>query len=237
LVEQKPRLEHLLNMFETRVAAARRVARLVAGIILLGGAASLALWGISGHGDQQQPALLLLAGTWAVAAIAYATVRFVVTATYPEHEVARAFPMRFEFLSLAVPAVGIALLTPLTLHLPVALYAGGRAGFEWWAWLSIRLVGVAHLALGLLVAIRAHQLAHGRRPMGWQRIAGICTIVASVPWIILFPVPILVGLTAIAMAPLALVMERVAARDRAEREALQTWVPTAIVVKHGRAAA
>jgi hypothetical protein len=232
-------------MFEFRVAVARRAARLVAGAVLILGAVQLAraaliaknpLEGaLLSHLPHEIGATELIAATWLVALASYAIVRVAVTAWWPRHAQVALTPA-LDALSLAVPAAGIALMAPLTLHLPVALYVSDGEGFDAWVWLSVVIVGPTHLVFAGLVARRARQLAYGRPAIVWGKIAGISVVVASVPWIVFLFTPTLVGITALVLAPLCRVMDRVAARDGAERAALG-YLPIATVVQRGRAAA
>jgi hypothetical protein len=226
--------EHLLNMFEIRDAVARRVARLVAGVILIVGAAQLAAWWHHG-GD---PALVILVRTWGLAMVGYVITRIGLWVWRPW--VKTRFPVWFEVVSLAIPSMGAGLLGPLTLHIPFAIALGGVSGFEAWAHLSITMVGFTHLAFAALIAVRAYQLACGKPAMRWTKVVIVTLCVSSVPWVIVLGIPpTLVGCTGLALTPLALAMDRAAARDRGEREALAgyTDLPEAIVVHDGRAAA
>ena len=130
-------------------------------------------------------------------------------------------------LSWVLPAIGVALLLPLTLHIPVAIALGGNLnGFDAWAKISIAITGPAHVAFAFLAALRAARIAQGRPAMTCTRIYIVTIVVASVPFaLLLFIPPVLVGLTGFAIMPL---LERM--RVMIERERDTTELPQAIVI-------
>src|SRR6185436_14441224 len=104
---------------------------------------------------------------------------------------------------LVVPSVGVALLMPLTLHLPFALLIAREArAFDMWAMLSMIITGPTHLVLAALTAHRARQLATGRIPLSPMKIYGACVAVSCLPFAIFVLPPVFVMLTGLALYPL-----------------------------------
>lgn len=129
--------------------------------------------------------------------------------------------------SLVVPGIGIALMMPLLVHLPFAVALGGADAFDSWAGLSITIVGPAHLALALLVSLRAIGLVRASftpTPGHIYILVVAVSFVASAEF--LFIPPILVAITGLTIVPLVHHMEVIA---NAERAILPT-VPRAIAL-------
>lgn len=213
---------HVLNVFETsdsqRDRAARTSGRLVFGVVLLAGAAILTTRLL----DRPDPQVAkLLGATWTLAAVAGWVVQQLVGGL-----ARRADGERLFVASWAVAAAGVALLLPLTLHLPVSLALGGSlAAFDGWAELSLRITATAHVAFALLAVARATRLAQGRTAISTRAIFMWTLVVSAIPYAVLFFLPpLLVGFTGLAIVPLLDRMPRWIARDRG------ATLPTAIVV-------
>lgn len=191
---------------------ARAVGRIVFGVVTIVGAAIL----VDRLIHRPEPhAVKVLGATWTVAFVAGWIVQQLELATKRAGSDLLA-------ASFAVPAVGVALLLPLTLHLPVALALGvGVAGFDKWAQLSLYVTAPAHLTFAFLAALRAIRLAQGRPAVSTRRIYVTTLIVSAIPFVI---PPLLVGFTGLAIIPLLDHMARMIERE------LTPPLPTAIVV-------
>lgn len=187
---------------------APQVARVAFGAVLLVGAAVLvgkAQLHMSGD-DAQTPGII--AGTWllatAAAAVAYAIASYLPPAGRRD---------RLLQLSLVVPAAGIALVLPISLHLLwcVALDRS-LVGFDEWVGLSMLFAGFAHVMFALLACLRASQLARGVPAVSASTIYFACVAAGSLP----FPVlpSIIIALTGLPIVPLLLAMKPLAARER-----------------------
>ena len=200
----------------TSVVVARRLSRIVFGVILFVGAAVIALRSIHDH---DEGAARTLATTWAVAIGGWAITRVG----------ARWLPARDAWLreSLVIPAVGLALVLPLTAHGLWAVMRGWSArDFDEWCGISIRIVGLAHVVFALMFAIHARQVATTERPgISIAAIYGWTVAASAVPlgmWIL----PEL--LTAVTGLPILIVLhvfDQIAGRERTALPAL----PRAIV--------
>ena len=222
-VDGERRAAYLLNMFslEEELDAAeqqgRAIGRIVFGLVLIGGAYIL-VDRLHERADPQ--AAKVIGASWTLAFLAGSIAR-ILTASLST----RPNPFAHRALSFAVPAIGIALLLPLTLHLPVALGIGvGLDGFDKWAQLSLWVSAPAHIAFAILAATRATQLARGTRAISTWQVYVLTLIVSCVPFAIFFFVPpIIIGLTGLAIVPLLDRMERIIKCDGAAP------LPTAIV--------
>jgi len=218
-------------MFKSEIIYARRLARIAFGAVLVAGAAvMLARLGEphlfapfsnepTATAHPQVAVVLIL--TWGAAFLVYAMVRVTVSRR-------GCAPQQLLVPSLVLPGIGMALLLPLTLHLPVAvLFDDVGDGFDHWAALSRDITAPAHVALALLVAWRAVRLARGQRGPSPAWIFSIVTIVSSIPWGILILPPILVMITGGPMVPLLAWMEPMV---KSELAALGGDLPGASVV-------
>jgi hypothetical protein len=133
-------------------------------------------------------------------------------------------PVRRFDASFALPAAGIALVLPLTIHVVVASAIGVTArDFDDWARVSVAITGFAHITFALLAAIRANQLATERIAIGSWRIYFLTVFVSCIPFGVLFMIPpLVVGVTGLAIVPMLERMPRWIARDRT------VDVPTAV---------
>jgi hypothetical protein len=149
----------------------------------------------------------LLALTWLVALVAYAVVRLAVRAAAP--------PPRDDALlreSLVVPAVGIALALPLTIHGLFFLLVGGDFG-EWVA-ASVALVGLAHLVFALTFGMHAAQLARGEPRMTIRRVFWWSVCASLVPGALFLLPEILTAITGLFVLPVLHMFDALARRDR-----------------------
>ncbi|MBV8761243.1 MAG: hypothetical protein JO257_28355 [Deltaproteobacteria bacterium] len=204
----------------TSVVVARRLARIVFGAVLFIGAAVLALR--SAH-DHDAGAAHALATTWAVAIGGWALVRLVVPIT------TRGAPAHDACLteSLVVPAVGLALVLPLTVHGLWGLLVGWHArDFDEWCGLAVRAVGFAHVVFALLFAVHARQLSTTERPgVSIAAIYGWTVMASTVPfgmWILPEAITAITGLPILIVLH---VFDQIALRERTALPAL----PRAIV--------
>ncbi len=233
---------------------ARQVGRLAFGVVLLAGVTWLvAALGTASFAHPMPyrpplriPASEIIAVTWLAALAAGAVAR----AIAGRFGGPRSLDTRFA-ASLVVPAVGIALLLPITLHLlPMVALRGGRYLFDVWAMGSLWITGLAHLVFAGLCALRAHDLATGKRAILPSAIyfATVLTSCAPVVFLadgrvrfvtdmaldvgsdaLLVIPPILVAFTALPCLRLLRALQRLADRERAEIAAAQQ-LPRAIAV-------
>jgi hypothetical protein len=210
---------------------ARRIARIVFGGVLLAGVAWLFADATGLHRppwsvDDTFGAARTIGATWLVAALAAAVARRLAARVRLSGG-----PDRLFAESLMVPAVGIALLLPLTIHLPIALWITDSAGFDFWVQLSMGITGLPHAVFAFACAVRAYQLVADRRPAWSPRGIYIATVVTScVPFILLYAIPpVLVALTGLPFIPMMHAMGRIVARERAAAAAAPHGLPRAIV--------
>jgi hypothetical protein len=200
----------------------RRAGRLAFGIVLILGMGSLAWEVIRGHSlweafggpfsveadHEKLGAAMTLAATWAAATIVYAIVRVAVWASAPA-------PRGDALLraSLVVPAVGLGLALPLTLHALWFAMTGGN--FDAWVRLSVAVVGFAHVVFALTFGMRAAQLTRTSRPTMTIGSIFLWSVCASViPWGLLFLPETLTLITGVAILPVLHIFDAIARRER-----------------------
>lgn len=205
------------------VIAARRLGRVCFGAALVAGAVVLvgsflsfssSTAGAAGYGSQT-----LMAGAWL----------FACAASVVGHVVGRAVfalpgrPLGDDglFASLAVPAVGISLFLPLSLHGLVGCVTSSPRDFDEWARFGAAVVGHAHLALAGLVVVACWRMSRGEPHRSGLNILLLTVAVAAVPGVLALGVPPLLVLVTGALFVPALVsgLSRIA---RAEREKTRT---------------
>jgi hypothetical protein len=149
----------------------------------------------------------LLAATWLVALVAYGATRLAVWVAAPA-------PRGDALLrrSLVVPAVGIALALPLSLHAIPFLLAG--EDFREWVCASIAAVGFAHLVFAVTFAMRAGQLADGEPRVTIRRIVKWSVIASLVPCGMFLLPEILTAITALFVVPVLHMFDAIARRER-----------------------
>jgi len=195
----------------------RRKSRIAFGAVLIAGAITL----VVSTQQQQGGAALIVVATWCVA-LAAGLVPRVFAAQGPDRD-------RLGVAGLAVPIIGIALIGPITLHLPFALLADPGA-FDSWVATSTWITGPAHLAFALSGAIRATQLARARPAWSPRSVYLITVIVSCVPFVLMLAIPpILVAVTGLPFLPILRAMEPLAARERDELALAPGDLPFAIV--------
>ena len=202
----------------------KRVGRIAAGATLIVGAAALVYLLAETRRPNVAYAIPVI---WAAAAVAYVLGAVLGSRRTLDHALELAVP------GLAVPAAGVALMLPLTLHLLVGVaFLSAVRHFDDWAAMSAIFTGPTHLVLAALVAQRAQQLATGVPAMTPAKIYGICVGVSCLPFAILVLPPFLVALTGLPLAALMGWMGPLAMRDRlsADLEAL----PRATMVRGAR---
>ena len=160
----------------------------------------------------QASAASIVVGTWLVAIAVGWLARRVLPLRGPHTTESLFAP------SIVVPSVGIALMLPLTLHLPIALAKGvGTEGFDEWVKLSIWISGATHVVLAILVAVRGSQLVTGKLPpLSISTIYLITVLVSCVPFVLFVLPPIIVMVTGLAFIPLLRYQATLVARERAE---------------------
>jgi hypothetical protein len=199
----------------------KRVGRIAAGAVLITGAA----WLVYLLAEVHRPRVAYtIPAIWAAAAAIYLLGAALGSRRTLDHSGELAVS------ALVVPAVGAALMLPLTLHLLVGVVISSTPrGFDEWAGLSVLFTGPTHLVLAALVARRARQLATGLPAISPAKIYGICVAVSCLPFAIFVLPPFLVGLTGLPLAALMSLMAPLAERDR--RAAADEALPRAAVVR------
>jgi hypothetical protein len=207
----------MFNSEETRYS--RAVGRIVFGVVMILGAATFVerLLRVPEAHAAKTLAIIWLAALfagWLFSQLASVTARRI--------DVADIFT-----LSWVLPTLGVALLVPLTLHIPFALALGGDlSSFDDWARISLAITGPAHVAFAFLSALRAARLAQGRLAMSATRIYIITLVAASIPFALLFFIPpLLVGLTGFFLVPFLTRLQ-----EMIDRERRTTELPQAIVI-------
>lgn len=179
-----------------------RIARIAAGLILLSGAIMLALNAIAiSRGQSDTASWKVICFSWAGAAAA-AVVGSVIRDRGDRHRVA----------GYVVPAIGVALITPLTLHLIVARLFGFD-DFDAWVQWSVIFVSVAHVAFAIMVGMRAAAIVRGREPVKVGTIYLATVALAGVPGVILVLPMIVTALTGIVIVPFLHAMDRWGERE------------------------
>lgn len=223
-------------MTSTPSTLARRAGRIAFGAVLILGMFVLAVYAIR-YGFRAMPihAWQLLLGTW-LAAIATAAIVRTMTDFIAAPEPTELDEERQRVAAFVVPAVGLALVAPLTVHAFAALIMdlGAAAswhqlrhafdGFDDWIVLSLAMTGPAHIMFAALVGVRAKQLAKGAIPKSVGTIYAATVVAACVPGIVFVLPPFVVALTGLPLLPFLHWMPRIAERDREPR----IVVPTAI---------
>lgn len=138
----------------------------------------------------------------------------------------RAAAMRLEAASVALPLAGVALLAPLTLHLPFAgLIGNSDLRYDGWIMMSMIVVGHAHFALVVCAIVFARRVrrhaglefSEDLRAFGWKS-WGVAILVSALPGAALMLIPpILTAVTGLVFIPASFgAVARAALRERAE---------------------
>jgi hypothetical protein len=204
-----------------RIVVGHRAARVVFGSSLIAGAMALVIRAllVDVVGASAIPAAWeIVAMTWTVA-FASSVVAARVARTLVWERPRMATDDESLVASITLPAAGLAVFLPITIHMPFALFAAGTHGFDQWCTWSVALVGHAHVVLAVLAAHRAASLIERRReePASTPVSIYVITIlVSAVPFGLFYVVPpFLVAVTGLPIIALLPVMERLLARERA----------------------
>ena len=206
-------------MSVTSRVVARRIGRIGFGIALAIGAGYLAHRGWCDHPFEHWPrqppptldAATIVAVTW-LAAAATGVVAWAVAS-----RIRFTNPRALAAEGLMAPIVGLTLLLPITLHMPLVIAIGGLEAYDLWVTASLWITGFAHLVFAGLAALRAHQLAGGQPAWSPRRIYALTVIASCIPFVVLFAIPpLLVAATAMPLVALLHRMEYTAAREHAE---------------------
>ena len=128
---------------------------------------------------------------------------------------------RHRVAGYVVPAVGMALMLPITLHLLVAMLIGyTERGFDDWCFWSVVFVSVAHIVFAILVGLRAAAIVQGRPPISVGTIYIATVTLAGVPGVLLVIPLVITSVTGLPLLPLLHGLERWVER---------ATVPTAIL--------
>ena len=223
----------------TSQVIARRIGRVAFGGVLVVGVACLiaAAWSgelthhsFYGRGPRLDAAAII-GLTWLVAAVAgVAAWRVAVRVRLAGN------PDTLFAESLMIPAVGIALMLPITLHLPVVIALGDREAFDVWVVVSMWITGLAHAVFAFTSALRARQLVAGKPAWSPKRIYAITVVTSCLPFVVLYAIPpALVALTALPFIPLLRAMERIVTRERDELAGAPHALPRAVAAIARRA--
>ncbi|HEY5935830.1 MAG TPA: hypothetical protein VIU61_14375 [Kofleriaceae bacterium] len=197
---------------------AERAGRIAFGAYLIAGAA-LTLLSLAGAGPAPWTVFV---GSWAVAFAMNHVVRKTVG---PREDK----PDTWLLASLVVPGIGLALMLPLLVHLPIALLLGGFDGFDAWARMSVEVVGPTHVVLAILVTVRAVGLVRGwtSTPSPGVVYAACVAVSLAGSAALLFIPTIIVALTGLAVLP---VLKHMGTLVWFERGSLD--VPRAVALSH-----
>lgn len=224
-------------MRTTSEIAARRIGRIAFGGVLLIGVVRLIatactseIRGASNYTGTGLDAARTIELTWLLAVLAgvvawrvAARMRFA-----PD-------PERLFAESLMVPAVGIALLLPITLHMPVILVICDSAAFDVWVVASMWITGLAHAVFAVTSALRGKQLVTGEATWSPRKIYIATVLTSCVPFAVLYAIPpAIVAITALPFVPLLRAMEWIAVRERRELANAQHALPWAIAICRAR---
>jgi hypothetical protein len=223
----------------TSQVIARRIGRIAFGAVLLLGVARLvtAAWSADLPHRWMYPgprldATAILGLTWLAAAIAGLVAWRIAGRLQLAGNVGTLFAA-----SLMIPAAGIALLLPITLHLPVVLALGDREAFDIWVEVSMWVTGLTHVVFAVTSARRAHQLVAGKPAWSPRKIYTVTVVTSCLPFVVLYAIPpALVAITALPFIPLLRAMERIVTREREELADAPHVLPRAIAAISRRAA-
>lgn len=199
------------------VILAERARRVAFGATLLVGAGGLVLRTlvVGGAAHSRFPqAWEIVLGSWLLALLAWAATGPLVRRALAASRRRRADD-DWLAASLVAPTVGLALLLPLSIHMPFALLLGGPRGFEAWAGLSLFVVGHAHVVLAVLTARRAVALVKEDAPRSPGSIYLLTIVAAAIPFGVFYALPpILVAVTGLPILALLHSMESIVTRER-----------------------
>lgn len=220
-------------MRTTSEITARRFGRITFGGVLLVGVGRLIATAFSGelgrasiYTSRGLDAARTIELTWLIAVLAGVVAWRVAT-----HVRFAPNPERLFAASLMVPAVGIALLLPITLHMPVILVIRDSAAFDVWVVASMWITGLAHAVFAITSALRGKQLVTGDATWSPRKIYIATVVTSCVPFAVLYAIPpVIVAITALPFVPLLRAMEWIAVRERRELATARHPLPRAIAV-------
>ena len=179
-----------------------RIARIAAGLVLISGAFFLARNSIAiSRGESTLACWKAICATWGAAAIVV-LLGSVIRDRGDRHRVA----------GYVVPAAGVALMAPLTLHL-IAWRIFSIDGFDAWVMWSVIFVGVAHIAFAIMVGMRAAAIVRGKEPIRVGTIYLATVALAGVPGVILVLPMVITAVTGVFLVPALHAMERWGERE------------------------
>jgi hypothetical protein len=221
-----------MGMPEATQIIARRIGRITFGAVLLAGVAYLltAAWGWARGSPYLYDApgfhaARIITLTWLLAA----------AAGFIASRIAARFSLagRPDWLfaeSLMAPTLGIALLLPLTLHMPVVVLLGDSLWFDTWVFGSLWITSLTHVVFAGSCTLRAYELVAGKRARSPRTIYVATLITSCIPFILLYAIPpVIVAITALPFIPLLRAMETLVARERIAIARAPHPLPQAIV--------
>jgi len=222
-------------MRTTRKIIARRIGRITFGGVLLIGVVRLIVAACSGELGRESINTSIYTGrgldaartielTWLIATLAgVAAWRVAAHVRLPSN------PEKLFAESLMVPAAGIALLLPITLHMPVILVIRDSAAFDVWVVASMWITGLAHAVFAITSVVRGKQLIAGEATWSPRKIYIATVVTSCVPFAVLYAIPpVIVAITALPFVPLLRAMEWIVVRERRELADAQHALPRAI---------
>jgi hypothetical protein len=220
-------------MRTTSQLIARRIGRIVFGGVLLAGVVRLIVAAYAGelgrasiYTGRGLDAARTIELTWLTAVIAGVAAWRVAARVRFDLD-----PEKLFAESLMVPAVGIALLLPITLHMPVILVIRDSAAFDVWVVASMWITGLAHAVFAITSALRGKQLVTGTAAWSPRKIYIATVVTSCVPFAVLYAIPpAIVAITALPFVPLLRAMEWIVVRERKELVATQRALPRAIAM-------
>src|SRR5258708_1386915 len=163
---------------------ARRVGRIAFGVVVLAGVARLTTVAsrasLTSHATPRIDAASTIALTWLCALAAGAIARTIAARVRWSRDADSLFAP-----SVVVPTLGVALLLPITLHLPIALLATDAPSFDVWVMASLWITGLTHLVFAILCARRGYHLVAGKPAMSPRKIYVITLVTSCVPFSLL----------------------------------------------------
>ena len=209
---------------------ARRIGRIAFGLVLLIGVANLATEAWSGwFGAMRTPrldALKIIALTWAAAFIAGVIAWAIAGSMRWSRDPESLFSQ-----SLVIPTLGVALLLPITFHLPVVLILADAPAFDIWVMASLWVTGITHVVFAILCAVRGHQLVADKPAITPRKIYIVTLITSCVPFVALWAIPpALVAITALPFVPMLHGMQRLVLRERIAIASATRLLPRAVAM-------
>ena len=220
-------------MRTTSQMIARRIGRITFGGVLLAGVVHLIVAACSGelgresiYAGRNLDAARTIELTWLIAVVAGVVAWRVALRMQLAWN-----PERLFAESLMVPAAGIALLLPITLHMPVILVIRDSAAFDVWVLASMWITGLAHAVFAITSALRGKQLVAGSATWSPRKIYIATVVTSCVPFAMLYAIPpTIVAITALPFVPLLRAMEWIVIRERRELASAPHALPRAIAV-------